>query len=217
MVEDTGSDSWRAGSEEAERFVDSSLADFAAACADASGGPAAGSGSAAAGAIGAALVSMALRCAAGERRGADPEDAPREAPYLLGRADEVDALRTQLVDLVDEDHRVYAEWRRLEAANAPEDKRAKAREAVLETPFEILERAVFALRLAAVSADSVPDPWAAELRTGAALLQGAHMGARAVFEANLDAFEIPDADARRAELGVLAGAAHEALSALGLG
>ena len=212
MVEGQSSDSSSSAS-----LARTSLAGFAAGCADPRGGPAAGSAAAAAAAVGAGLVSMALRCAAGERRGAEPEDVPREAPYLLGRADEVDTLRAQLVTYVDEDQRAYAEWRQLVAADAEPKKRDKAREEVLEIPFEILERAVFVLRLAAASADSVEGPWACELRTGAAILQGAHLGARAVFEANLDAFEIADAAERRAELGVLAGAAIEALGALGLG
>lgn len=140
-----------------------------------------------------------------------------DAPYLLGRASEVDTLRVQLLELVAEDQSAYETWRGLERGGGQKVKAAKAREAVLDIPFEILERAVFAMRLAAVSAESVVGPWVAELRAGTAILAGAHLAARAVYEANLDAFEVADAEARRSELGVLAGAAAEALGALGLG
>lgn len=188
------------------------FARFVAGCADPRGGPAAGSGSAAAAAVGCGLVSMALRLTAGERA-----NASTQAPYLAGRADEVDAIRAQLVDLVDEDQRAYDRWRALVREGAAEDKVQKARDEVLEIPFEILERAVFALRLAAISAEEVEGPWVSELRAGAALLAGAHRAGRVVFEANLDAFEVADGDVRRGELGVLAGATEQALGALGLG
>ncbi len=132
-----------------------SLAAFTDRVADTGAVPASGCVAALQGALGAALVSMAFQHASGEGR----SDVPA---YMRARAEELRALAERLLALVDEDAEAYQAWR----ASAGEARRKAAR-AALETPLEVAETALAALRLSAVGAGEVARALWSECAIGA--------------------------------------------------
>lgn len=143
-------------------MLELSLATFVARVADAPAVPASGCVAALQGALGAALVSMAFGHAAGEGRSG-------ESAYVRGRAEELGALSERLLELVDEDARAYGAW----SSAGGREERAKAARIALETPLEIAETALAALRLAAVGAADVRRALDSECRIGADSLRAA--------------------------------------------
>ena len=136
--------------------------------------PGAGGVCAGQGSLGAALVSMALRRSCGEGH-------PRAA-YMEGRAEELDALRRRLLELGEADARDQARMRGLAAREdeltAEESgSLARVREASLETPLEIMETCLAALRLAAVGRSDLAGGMGCDCAVGSLALWSALEGA----------------------------------------
>lgn len=168
-------------------LVNLTLAAFADRLADRATSPAGGCAAAALAACGAGLVSMAFRASTGE-------DFASVAPYMEGRAEELDGLRARALELVDEDAGV---WAAASASDAGEEQRAHA----LEVPFEIAEVALAALRLAAVGAPETGEVVRPDALVGALALWSALEGAAVLVDVNASRLaDEEEADQRRAEL-----------------
>lgn len=153
-------------------MIELSLAAFTERVADAHAVPASGCVAALQGALGAALVSMAFQHAAGEGRSELPD-------YMRGRATELRELSEHLLRLVDEDAQAYQAY--LSSAG---EARRKAARAALETPLEVAETALAALRLAAVGAPEVAPALWCECAIGSQGLESTVQAGLALVRAN---------------------------------
>ncbi len=169
------------------KLVDLALEAFAQAVAEPGPSPAGGSVAAAMGAFGAGLVSMAFRQAAG---------TSAVAPYIIGRAEELDDLRELLIESVDRDSNAYRAL--MGASKLPPDKAKKARVEAFEAPMEVAEYALAALRLCAVGASDVSAHLASDVVTARCALGAAIQSGLATAEVNLAAWP-DDGDAAAIE------------------
>ncbi len=172
-----------------DSLVDLALGSFAEDLAAPTPTPAGGSTAAAVGALGAALVSMAFRVAAGDGESGTPA-------YMAGRADELDDLREVLLEAVDRDAAAYRRWvKASKQARADDEQAAQAALEVFEVPLEIAEHAIAALRLLHVGAAEVPAPLASDLEVARHTLEAAARGGLATATANLEVLDQDDARA----------------------
>lgn len=176
-------------------LASSSLAAFCQKLSARTSTPGGGSLAAALCAVGAGGVSMALRFTAGEQE-----------IYQAGRAESLDALRDQALELVDRDAVAFA--RVVESASAGGGEALQeALRGALEVPFEVMETALACLRLAAAGAPAAPAELTADTLCGAhalwAGLENAYLMVRANAERIEDAAYAEDhmgsADAMRKE------------------
>lgn len=133
---------------------------------------------------------MAFRFSTGEKYAA-------VAPYMAGRAEELDALRARALELVDRDSAAYdkvsAAYKLPKATDAEKAERAKAiqraLQGALELPLETMETALAGLRLAAAGAADVNRNVASDLETGAWFLRSGLEGGLANVRVNAGSIE----------------------------
>jgi len=161
------------------KTVERSLADFCAGLAQDTPEPSPGSLAAFQSAAGASVASMAFRATSGEAHAA-------VAPFMAGRAEELDELRAQALELVERDGAVFA------ALTAAGDDPAALRTALwqaLQVPFETAELALGALRITAVGANDADGAVRADCLVAGAALWSAVEGGAALVRANAEALE----------------------------
>jgi formiminotetrahydrofolate cyclodeaminase len=152
-------------------LVDLTLTQFNSSLAAKTPTPGGGSQAALLVANGSALVAMACRFSTGEKYVA-------VEPYMLGRAEELDALAQKALQNVDADS---ASYDAVSAAyklpkGTPEEKAArtaaiqKGLQGALEPPLETMETALAGLRIAAVSAAQANKNLGSDLASGALCL-----------------------------------------------
>ena len=159
-------------------LVDLSLREFAARLAARTPTPGGGSMAACLAACGAALASMAFRFTSGEKFAEVEADMTRRAQAL-------DEARSRALELVDLDAKAYdgvTAAYGLPKANEAEktDRKAAIQAAMkhaLEVPFETMQVAIGALRLAAEGAGAINKNLASDCAVGASCLAAAVEGA----------------------------------------
>ncbi len=160
------------------RLIDSTLSAFAEQLAARTPTPGGGSQAAYLAASGAALVSMAFRYTSGEKFAA-VESA------MVERAKQLDLVRIRALELVDLDSRAYdgvtAAFALPKTNDSQKSERAASVQAALkhalEVPFETMQIALSALRLAGVGAPEINKNLASDCAVGAKCLAVAVDGA----------------------------------------
>jgi formiminotetrahydrofolate cyclodeaminase len=181
------------------KLKDLSLAEFAGELAARTPTPGGGSMAAYLSACGAALASMAFRFTTGEKH-ASVESA------MLARAAELDPLRARSLELVQLDTDAYDEVTAAYAlSKSNEAERAEraaqiqaALKGALEVPFETMQTALAALRIAADGAADINRNLASDCAVGVACLAQAIEGA--FLNVSINAGSIKDEDYVRSRL-----------------